>query len=101
MPVNDNKKHEMLEKLMQYRFAVVETTLYLDTHPNDCEIIKRHNYFANKAKEIMAEYERTYGEMLCIFSDGDTVWNWVDNFPFEFGECGCEKKCEKCEGKDK
>ncbi|MBR6801056.1 MAG: spore coat protein CotJB [Eubacteriaceae bacterium] len=87
MLLNDKKRQEMLEKIMQYRFAVVETTLYLDTHPNDCEIIKRHNHFARKAKELMAEYEKTYGEMLCIYSDSDVVWNWPENFPFDFGKC--------------
>ncbi len=95
MPINDKKRNELLEKIMQYRFAVVETTLYLDTHPNDCEIVKRHNHYAKKAKELMAEYEKTYGEMLCIFSEADCMWNWPENWPFTFGEdCGCEK--DKC-----
>ncbi len=94
MSMNEKKKNELLEKIMQYRFAVVETTLYLDTHPNDCEIVSRHNYYAQKAKELMAEYEKTYGEMLCIFSESDLMWNWPESQVFAYSS-GCGKK-EKC-----
>ncbi len=98
MSINEKKKNELLEKIMQYRFAVVETTLYLDTHPNDCEIVRRHNMYAKKAKELMEEYEKTYGEMLCIFSESDCIWNWPENRPYAYcNKCGCDKKNMKCE----
>ena len=96
MLLKEKKKTQMLEKIMQYRFAVVETALYLDTHPNDTEIVARHNHYAKMAKELMEEYEKTFGEMLCIFSESECMWNWPEEWPFRFGEC--DKKCCKCGG---
>lgn len=88
-------KNDLMEKIMQYRFAVEEISLYLDTHPNDCDAVKRHNYFAAKAMELMDEYEKEYGGMLSIYSGSGCMWEWPDSLTGTF--CPCKgSKTDRC-----
>jgi len=82
----DKLREKKLMEIMQYRFAVIETALYLDTHPNDGDVLERHNYYAEKAKLLTKEFEEKYNETLSVFATPQGYWTHIENWPF--GNCG-------------
>ncbi|TCP69722.1 spore coat protein CotJB [Baia soyae] len=69
--------YELLEELQAVDFALVELTLYLDTHPKDMDSIRQFNGLAKKRKKLAKEYEARYGPLLQFgrsYSDED--WSW-------------------------
>ena len=50
-------REELLRKVMEYKFAVNDLALYLDTHPNDRRALQMHNMHVEELKEKMKEYE--------------------------------------------
>ncbi|NMB44645.1 MAG: spore coat protein CotJB [Clostridiales bacterium] len=57
----DREQKSLLKKIMELDFAVVETNLYLDTHPCDERALRLHNTLVKKADEVKCLYECKYG----------------------------------------
>lgn len=73
-----------MKKVMRAMFAVNETALYLDTHPNDEEALELHNSYIDEYEMAKKDYEKNYGP-LSIYKKTDT-WRWgKDNWPWEGG----------------
>lgn len=79
--LNDNQATAMAE-IMRYRFATLETALYLDTHPNDADVLARHNYFARELHERCMDYQQTYNEPLTLFAPAENEWTYINNWCF-------------------
>lgn len=78
-----NSREILLKKLSSYAFAVHELKLFLDTHPNDSETLKKIQEYEPKAKELKAEYEEKYGP-INRKTDNTSFWSWVnDPWPWE------------------
>lgn len=86
-----NNQAELLEQLMEIGFVLVETNLYLDTHPNDERALRLHNTFSQKYKELEIVYESQYGPLkftgmsMCPWQYVDDPWPW----DVDFGKCRC------------
>lgn len=79
---------EMLRKIQQLEFAVVELNLYLDNHPTNAKAIEDFNKFTEELMKLKKEYETKF-RMLTNFgySKADPCWSWVDEpWPWEKGE---------------
>lgn len=80
-------KKELLASIDAYGFAVDDTVLYLDTHP-DCEAAQA--YYAEvsqKYQEAVAMYETSYGPLRASGVECRNEWTWIrDPWPWE-GEC--------------
>ena len=73
----------LLKKLSSYAFATHELKLFLDTHPNDKETIKKMKEYEEKTKLLMKEFEEQYGPIKRK-SDDKSFWSWVnDPWPWE------------------
>lgn len=73
----------LLKKLSSYAFAVHELKLFLDTHPNDKETLKKLKEYEDKANELKEEYEEKYG-LIARKTDNKSFWSWVnDPWPWE------------------
>lgn len=73
----------LLKKFSSYAFAAHELKLFLDTHPNDKETIKKLREYEAKAKELMKEFEEKYGPIKRK-TDETSFWSWVnDPWPWE------------------
>lgn len=77
-----NEKEAMLWQVMQYKFLLVELGLYLDTHPNDKEVLSLYRNYLNIEKQSCREYEKKYGPLTCDSEYiGNNSWAW-DNSPW-------------------
>ena len=78
----NNNKEELMKKIMSYRFAVIDISLFLDTHPCDEKALKLHNEYVCELKKLIEKYENEYGP-LSIETDMNS-WKWVeDKWPWE------------------
>ncbi|UOR12435.1 spore coat protein CotJB [Halobacillus amylolyticus] len=70
-------RYQLMEQIQKVDFALVELTLYLDTHPDDMNQIQQFNHLAYESKLLKQQYEqyfgplRQYGE-----SYSGYPWNW-------------------------
>lgn len=70
---------------MQYKFALTELDLYLDTNPNDIEMINLYNQYLNIEKQMSDKYESMYGP-LTLNSNylNKNNWTWKNSpWPWE------------------
>lgn len=83
----ESDKQRLLRRLQSARFAVIDVSLYLDSHPTCQEGLK---YFREKrelAEKLTKEYEEAYGPITSSASCAEERWDWVCTaFPWERGE---------------
>ncbi|NSL53346.1 spore coat protein CotJB [Calidifontibacillus erzurumensis] len=69
----------LLEELQAIDFALVELTLYLDTHPHDLQAIEQFNKLAQQRRQIAKQYESQFGPLLQYgHSFSRYPWDWDD-----------------------
>ena len=73
-----NEREALLYQVMQYKFALIELNLYLDTNPNDSEKIRLFNQYLNIEKQMCNKYESMYGP-LTLNSEYLNKNNWTWN----------------------
>jgi spore coat protein JB len=82
-PFNGNRD-EMLKKIKELQFSMIDLALYLDTHPNDKKAICMHREYANKYRRMTDEYQRMYGPLTIMFPCNK--WRWLEEpWPWERG----------------
>ena len=75
------------EKLLRYSdavsFALIDTTLYLDTHPDDQEAISHFNQYQCARNKAVKEYSQYFepltidsAEITDTFTWATTKWPW-------------------------
>ncbi len=82
-------REQLFDWINMISFAVVETALYLDTHPCDTEALKFYNEIVEMRKNAMYEYSMQY-EPLTLDLAGNTEgeWKWATSpWPWEGGKC--------------
>ena len=77
-------RDELLQKISALDFYIIDLNLYLNTHPNDRDVIERYNAVVKEARMLRDEYERMYG-MLMASSPSRTPWQWIENpWPWQY-----------------
>ena len=78
-----NAQAEMLTKVSAYGFATHDLNLYLDTHPDDRDMVNLFKEFSSDFKRAYNEYERQFGPL--FVDDSETYpWAWNDTpWPWE------------------
>lgn len=81
----ENSNQKMLMKRLQIcDFVLIETSLFLDTHPEDQEALDYYKRYLQLQKETLADYVSKYGPIRHSDFSGGTRWTWVDNpWPWE------------------
>ncbi|MDD2469617.1 MAG: spore coat protein CotJB [Bacilli bacterium] len=75
----------LLNQVREYTFSLIDLNLYLDTHPNDSEVINLYNQFVNQLKQAKMAYENKFGP-LTLGSEtlNSQPWAWlVSPWPWE------------------
>lgn len=72
----DCKREEMMMKIRELDFAVVELALYLDTHPEDRKALCLHNHYTKQLKELMDKYQKVYGPLTIHYPCNK--WRWLE-----------------------
>lgn len=74
----NNEQTLLASRLKVCDFILVETGLFLDTHPTNQEALahyKKHNEMYQQTK---AEYTKKFGPIMQTDYSGGNRWNWVD-----------------------
>ena len=56
-------KAQLLRKIREYDFAIVETTLFLDTHPNNQKALSYYHKLKADRKKLVSEFENNFGPL--------------------------------------
>lgn len=81
---SDWNREQMIKKIKEYRFSIIELGLYLDTHPDDKKAICMHKEYCNKYKNLADEYQKIYGPLTIMFPCNK--WRWLEEpWPWERG----------------
>ena len=73
---------EMMKKIREYNFAVIELALYLDTHPDDAKALCLYREYAKNLKDISDKYQKVYGPLTIYFPCNK--WRWLEEpWPWE------------------
>ena len=76
-------KAKLMKEIQMSTFAVVETNLFLDSHPNDSDAQNALMKYSKKRTEAIEEYERNFGALF-IYSDTSLPYSYVTQpFPWE------------------
>lgn len=77
-------------------FALIETALFLDTHPDNTEALEYYCQIKNRYAEAVKEYEKTCAPLTLDRVDNDNYWMWVKTpWPWE-GGCLCGTMKNDC-----
>ena len=89
--MTNHAQMELLNKINEYSFAVVDLLLFLDTHPDDCLAKEDFLRFSCARNDSMMEYARMYGPLTVdgIKESGEEQWKWVHQpWPWETNQKG-------------
>lgn len=82
-PYTPNVQNELLNQIYAYGFACNDLNLYLDTHPNDKNMIGLYNKYNEDTKKLINEYESKYGKLF-VNSNQTDPWSWNNSpWPWE------------------
>jgi spore coat protein JB len=80
------KNAELMKNVQMAQFSLIETVLYLDTHPFDADALASLEYYSEKLAIAIEEYEAECGPLFAENSD-KLPFAWVKTpFPWEL-EC--------------
>ena len=71
-------KQKLMQRVQMASFSVVETALYLDTHPYDREALKALRKYCEEKESAVLEYEDAYGPLTCCAAVSD---DWYKDEP--------------------
>ncbi|MBR6034066.1 MAG: spore coat protein CotJB [Clostridia bacterium] len=75
-------KYEMMKKIQEYNFSVIELVLYLDTHPTDLKALNLHKEYTKSLKELKDKYQKVYGPLTIYYPCNK--WRWIEEpWPWE------------------
>lgn len=88
MMTNQMNQAQLLHWIDMVSFAVMEITLYLDSHPCDEEAIKYFNHYAALRRTALMEYSEKYGPLTIDTATPENYWAWAEQpWPWEGGNC--------------
>lgn len=81
---NENfDKNDLMKKIMEYKFAITDMSLFLNTNPCNKKALEKHNEYVEKYKKYKEQYEKEFGP-LSIDTEIKSWEKWVyDPWPWE------------------
>lgn len=71
------ERDKLLKQIMVADFALHETALFLDTHPNNKKALEYYKKMRDKRETLAEQYRKQYGP-LTYYEVRYSSWNWVD-----------------------
>lgn len=72
----DMRRKEMMMKIKELNFAIIELALYLDTHPEDEKALCMHREYCKELKDIKDKYQKVYGPLSIYYPCNK--WRWLE-----------------------
>lgn len=83
-----NQKEQLLHDIGMIDFALVELTLYLDTHPFDRVAMEYFNHYNRVKNQMEKDFSRMYYPLTKDMAESNKEWRWgMAPLPWE-GACG-------------
>lgn len=77
-------RDEALRKVQMYDFALTDTGLFLDTHPDNRAALAFYRDTREKYLEAREAYEDCFGPLTAEATDVENGWSWVETpWPWE------------------
>ncbi|MGN0659611.1 MAG: spore coat protein CotJB [Emergencia sp.] len=75
---------EAMKEVQMYDFALVDTGLFLDTHPDNQAALTFYDETRKKYLEAVEAYEEQFGPLTATDTDVENGWTWVQTpWPWE------------------
>lgn len=75
---------EAMKEVQMYDFALVDTGLFLDTHPDNQAALTFYDETRKKYLEAVEAYEEQFGPLIATDTDVENGWTWVQTpWPWE------------------
>ncbi len=79
-----NNREKLLKNVQYYSFAVLESAMFLDTHPECAEALAYYNKYKKLWEEAKAEFEAKYGPLTIASDANNDCWQWANGpWPWE------------------
>lgn len=78
-PGNNSAQKELLNKIRETVFALVDLNLFLDTHPNCKQALELFTSLAFTLEALKREYTSQYGPLKAMDVANDTPFEWVSD----------------------
>lgn len=79
-------KCDLMRKIMELDFAIVDISLYLDTHPDDTDMLSTVKKLSKEYDQLITEYELHYGNIIRNKLDPAKSWTWNEGaMPWDGG----------------
>ena len=72
----DEVRAEMMMKIRELNFAIIELGLYLDTQPEDQRALCLHREYTKELRDLKDKYQRMYGPLTIYFPCNK--WRWLE-----------------------
>ncbi len=83
-PERNMAREEMMMKIRELDFSIIELGLYLDTHPDDRRALCLHKEYCKQVKELKDKYQKVYGPLTIFYPCNK--WRWLEEpWPWERG----------------
>lgn len=80
-------RQQLMCCITEASFAIDDTTLFLDTHPDDEEALEYYQAYREIRKQAIKEYRDNYGPITSYDVAEADVWTWISEpWPWE-GVC--------------
>lgn len=81
-------RSEMMKRIKELEFAVIELNIYLDNHPMNQQALMDFNKFTKELMDLKEKYEEQHGMLTNFgYSTSQYPWTWVNEpWPWESGE---------------
>lgn len=77
-------REDMIQKIKELKFSIIELALYLDTHPDDKKAIYMHKEYCKKYEKLADQYQKKYGPLTIMYPCNK--WRWLEEpWPWERG----------------
>ena len=77
-------RRELLQKIQILEFVIIDTALYLDTHPTDQAALNYYHHHRELLEAAKAEYIQCYGPLNIETEMSKNRWTWIDKpWPWE------------------
>ncbi|MBO5006568.1 MAG: spore coat protein CotJB [Clostridia bacterium] len=82
--MNSYEKDKLLKKIQEEDFALYETVLFLDAHPNDSAALAYYKQRKETLEKCKHEYQQKFGPLTIYGNEDCSHWNWVNKpWPWE------------------
>ncbi len=71
-----DSQERLLQDIGIVDFTLIELTLYLDTHPYDCNAIDYFNHYNKMKKQMTAEFAQRYFPLTVDMVNCSKEWSW-------------------------